>query len=227
MKGGLGNQLFQAAKVHDLISAGVNVSVNSYLLKKYDSPRNLEVSQLLDAIGAHVTFQPRLIRSKIAKLLSNFHIYTFGYNAYWQDIELSKNYIELVRSIYLKCSPGTNQYEGPLIHIRGGDYRKVIPHYENYLGRFLSTARDQIDFTNALVCTDDVPFSVAILEQLNCAIPINSTLRFEDLTRFSTILSPNSTFSWWAGVVGEAHILSPKSWPYERGWKLAKNEEFI
>ena len=112
------------------------------------------------------------------------------------------------------------------IHIRGGDYKSLESTFGNLSARFFESAIKQaaeyLDSDVPIwVFTDDPEYTKHLLGHgrrnyriLNSGETGDSLSTLILMTKTSMLITSNSTFSWWAGVLGnrDRRIFFPKPW---------------
>lgn len=138
-------------------------------------------------------------------------------SSYWQSLKCipSREECRKLFNVPKVADPGK-----PVVHLRGDDY-KTMPGTNMVSKAFLDKAAKcfECDISDFIVCTDDPEFakSIGIKEE-----QITHNSPWDDFTLMCSakklMISP-STFSWWAGYLGEhERILFPEGFgPWDNG----------
>jgi len=226
--GGLGNQMFQYA-----FGKGMEANVaydTSWSDKPHDPPRPYGLNKFrLGGItmvnansGLPIIHETDLYRynSEYQKLSNH---YFFGY---WQHVK----YIEPILSVlkdefkvqsmfltekYFNYKEQIFSGESVALHVRRGDYLTKGHHLLplEYYKNALSIIKDEERECKIFVFSDDLEWcKVNIPNAIYVDLPDYLSL---DLMRYCThIITANSTFSWWAGVlkVKSGLVFAPLRW---------------
>ncbi len=128
------------------------------------------------------------------------------------------------------------------LHVRAGDYlssSEYITLSEHYYKTSMEEANRQFPGCQLIVFSDDTNFAKNLLSNLTKAEFFDdSELRASEIILLMAlakcVITANSTFSYWAGVIGESFgssVISPESWFTDKvlpedffpsSWKLVK-----
>jgi len=223
LKGGLGNQLFQLAFCFNNLE---RIScINTYYLDKYISLRNLETQEIIKAIGLNVIHkeQPRIfLLSNLASKIFNEDIHLFAFNSYFQkSFKKSEDFREIAKNILLGNT--FKKKDKFILHIRGTDFINVFKDYEEMALGYYKKVIHHFRIKEIDVATDDQVFANRILRKIGVNYSIGN-YDFRDIASYNYIISMNSTFSWWAGYLGDSNIVNPTSNMNFRKWPKLKKE---
>jgi hypothetical protein len=151
------------------------------------------------------------------------------YDGYWQKIRYIQNqeyYINRVLKEKYNKDFVENKTNNIVLHIRRGDQATVlssniytildVEYYERAINYIKLHGES---FNEVTICSDDILWCMENLKKLTGVDKINysnSSSMLEDfllMYNAKYLISSNSTFSWWAGYVGNSvKFLIPKSW---------------
>jgi hypothetical protein len=215
--GGVGNQLFQIAAGYAYAKKhGKKLIVNPYnwfagqgtnpLVYKDTIFKNFEYGNCFtrDVIGIH---EKRFNYDELP-----FHEGSVSLSGYFQSLKYFEEYKD--EFISLLNLPEVDSEIDIAFHIRRGDYLKhaTIHHvcHTEYFEKFF----EKYKWQNIKVFTDD-PNHV-INEFLNYKFEIlHSDSDIKDLAYMSKcdiVVGSNSTFSWWAALIGDKTSYFPSKW---------------
>lgn len=233
IKGGLGNQLFQLSYIYNNYYArGIQIVINTSSLGKYThvDKRIFELDQVLKVLNINQEDAMEPISETISKIYSKFFSETFtpfALNGYFQDsFTFNLDLKQILSSVLL----GNIEYNNSaLIHIRGGDFRNVIKDYESRNDFFIEKAKKYIhqnDSDNIFYTSDDLDFAKNVIERHNIKAS-QIDIEFSDFSRFKSVISMNSSFSWWGSYLANSKLFSSKDNLGFRKWPKHPNETII
>lgn len=233
IKGGLGNQLFQLSYIYNNYYArGVQIVINTSSLEKYShvDKRIFELDQVVKELNINQEDTIEPLSEMVSKIYSKFFSETFtpfALNGYFQDsFTFNLDLKKILSSILLS---NIEENDSALIHIRGGDFRNAIQDYENRHDFFIVEAKKYIYqnyFNNIFYTSDDHDFAKNVIERHN----INASqidIEFSDFSKFKSVISMNSTFSWWGTYLANSKLFSSKDNLGFRKWPKHQNETII
>ena len=231
--GGLGNQLFQIAKALDLLSQyGGSVALSDkFLAKNVPVTRELVFPETVSKLHESGTFK-RLSEAIIYRNLNPaVRSYTssrrlqipslpgcHNYYGYFQEYEIVYRNKKQILELFSNLIPmPSDKIVSTAIHIRGGDYldsslyfRLTSAYYSNAIQKILESSEiNQID-----VFSNDKKLATKIISTLGEIFGPSIIFKFENrptnpihdliqISKYANIVTANSTFSWWAGFLGE------------------------
>ena len=159
------------------------------------------------------TFSPQSLDWKI----NRGYFQRFNENQIRTAIPLLNNYLQGVASnsdMFIRHKILTEKYQ--VIHIRRGDYLESKFGLLDFEFYFNSLAEN----IPLVVCTDDISLIPEIESYFQPEVvfsPANSSAweSFVIISNASPIIGSNSTFSWWASVIGasrDAIVKNPEPW---------------
>lgn len=236
MRGGLGNQLFQACFAIHLMNKNKKVLLDTAYytnLTPGDTPRKLE-----PIIAAHFKTAPmsKFIKKALRTLdlvtlehglefgsrYLEAHKKTLYFSGYWQSFHytdpVKKQLIEL-----LKIEPS---HPKMAIHIRRGDYvtNKNAAQFHgvldlNYYYKAIDLIASQRSISEIEIYSDDPEWAKQNFNRPGFVIKVMpSTDPFADLQKMakcSYFVIANSTYSWWAAYLSRAPdkiVIAPQKW---------------
>ncbi len=129
---------------------------------------------------------------------------------YYQDILINNlnNSIKIFRKLF---NISTIPFDRVVIHIRGTDF--INSKYNINLLNYYQSAINIYKSSKYYIVTDDTKFSLEIINKLKInhyeVISTDTLSDFLFIANSNKIISSNSTFSWWAGVLSFGAFLSP------------------
>lgn len=228
-RGQMGNQLFQIATV---LGVAKKNGIQPVFPEKI---RELSLNKVFDLrietkdFPVDVTIPERDNYEDI-QIPADGRVYSIsGYRQsylYFNNIDLSK-YIQ-IHPYHLSLP---KKYIG--IHIRRGDYvnsswirqlsqmvdiptRCELQYYQQAIKR-IHTEYGKIP---VIICTDDRKWAQEHLQEIDSTAILNPdpNLDFQCLYQAPYLIIPNSTFSWWAGYLGQHKVvISPSYWWHPNG----------
>lgn len=151
------------------------------------------------------------------------------YDGYWQNIRYVRNgkffIVGILKDRFFKEFV-QNRTSNIVLHIRRGDQATVLSSniYSilniDYYERAINYIKLQGEcFNEITICSDDIQWCKENVQKLTGVEKINysnsSSMIQDFLLMFNAkyLISSNSTFSWWAGYVGNSvEFLIPKRW---------------
>jgi hypothetical protein len=147
------------------------------------------------------------------------------YDGYWQNSKYIKNQELFIKTLF-NFKLEAEKINNIVIHVRRGDLATSLSkniynvldmnYYENAIDKIKSYG---VFINEVTICSDDISWCMENIKQLRDVEIIhfsNSTSMGED---FSTmyyakyLICSNSTFSWWAGFIGESKkMIIPGKW---------------
>ncbi len=232
VKGGLGNQLFQAAlgivlertlgvTAYFLTdSYGTDTHGRSYLLDSFASLRDRRAT-LADVPGVKLLTEEALAPlapeqriERIAAILGSEE--RLALDGYWQDERYWGDSADAVRArLVPDVGPQTRAAGERIralgaigIHVRRGDYGHHGLARVEYFLRALQAIRDETGVSLAFYATDEPNFCRYEFRGVKdlVALPGNPLVPFDDFFLLSCcrhFVVSNSSFSWWAAFLGE------------------------
>lgn len=151
------------------------------------------------------------------------------YDGYWQKIEFIQNQEYFIKEVLKeKYKKEFVEYktDSIVLHIRRGDQATAlssniysildVEYYERAINYIKSNGES---FDEVTICSDDILWCIVNIKKLSGVNKINyssSSSMIEDfllMYNAKYLISSNSTFSWWAGYVGNSiKFLIPKKW---------------
>ena len=151
------------------------------------------------------------------------------YDGYWQNIRYIQNqeyYINRVLKEKYNKDFVENKTNNIVLHIRRGDQATVlssniytildVEYYERAINYIKLHGES---FNEVTICSDDILWCIKNIKKIAGVDKINysnSSSMIEDfllMYNAKYLISSNSTFSWWAGYVGNSvKFLIPKRW---------------
>jgi hypothetical protein len=220
--GGVGNQLFQVAagyayaKKHNKIlyintsgwtaSQGSSPEIYKSTLFKnflYSSPVTRDVIGISEK-GCDFSEIPQSVGS-------------VSLNGYWQSLKYFEEYKDeflplLGMSDDIKFKPTENDV---CFHIRRGDYLKFARIHHVCNTEYFNKLFDKFSDKNIYVLTDSQDYVLDEFRNKDFKL-VTTSSDLEDLTfmsRFNNIVCSNSSFSWWASLIGGAkNVYVPSRW---------------
>lgn len=239
--GGLGNNLFQIAYGEFLSKKGYNIQYNLFLTQKnilttllgWSIHRNEITNQLLK--DKNVTNKINLIDiiflifSFIKKRIANEKLYNiseseekryFGYAV--QGPHLNKEIFDLL-SLKIRNSFQNkikNNVNNTIMHIRRGDFSREYSLTDDYYIQALKYLKPQ---NNVIVVTDDSNIITHVKENIfqNAKLSDGKSMVDDFFTIFNAknIIMSNSTFCYWACILGNAEkVTYPSKISTNQGW---------
>lgn len=246
LQGGLGNQLFGWAAglgVSSELNSALSLDISKLQYRKYE----LDSFRLDDFIDT--TIVANNMRNKFLKASSNFVESSFHYDerirkiqnsvtlrGYFQSPKYFQSVTQLVRSrVVLKNE--TQEYSSLesiikkdktlAVHVRRGDYVGLQNYHgltsENYFNNAISFARRTTNFDGIVVFSDDVEIAKRVIPAADVFVsseqlpsPAENLIL---MSKCSALIGSNSSFSWWAGFLGDnpsAIRIFPRPWFSEK-----------
>lgn len=237
--GGLGNQLFQFAYAYAYANENkARLVINTYyqnylwnkgatassnrvfsLLKLGVIPKKLDIINKRETFIIHYLICYRITRLKITRAILELFtkkIYLDGYFQGPKEFQTSAKSISKIKTLYMLNNGKLDLKNKCVIHIRAGDilkhpwnqhcgssyYKKAI----NYLIRKKKCKKFEV------IC-EDVKYAKKILgfnSNLKFLKPASEIQDFNRLCSYKYLIAANSTYSWWAGILGRCEFfLSP------------------
>lgn len=151
------------------------------------------------------------------------------YDGYWQNIRYIENqeyYIKRVLKEKYKIDLVENKTDNIVLHVRRGDQATVlsssiytildVAYYERAIN-YLKLQGES--FNEVTICSDDIFWCIKNIKKLAGVDKINYSYSASMIDDFllmynaKFLICSNSTFSWWAGYVGNSvKFLIPKRW---------------
>lgn len=215
--GGVGNQLFQIAAGYAYAKKhGKKLIINPYnwfagqgtnpLVYKDTIFKNFEYGNCFtrDVIGIH---EKRFNYDELP-----FHVGSVSLNGYFQSLKYFEEYKD--EFISLLNLPEVDSEIDIAFHIRRGDYLKhaTIHHvcHTEYFEKFFEKYKGQ----NIKVFTDDPNHVINEFPNYKFEI-LHSDSDIKELAYMSKcdiVVGSNSTFSWWAALIGDKTSYFPSKW---------------
>lgn len=229
LAGGLGNNLFQVSYGYYLESKGFDVVYNTSLLRnnvitkylKWSVHENQILSSLLSGkkctneIGFYdftyliYTFIKKKITKDNLYRAPNYKRYNrfFGYFAIGEHLN-DDVFFKLRQRILSIEEKSPEKLNDVTIHIRRGDFSEnVILGYDYYRGA-LDLVKEK---GNILLVTDDKKILKDVKVALGCEISLSNAKSMKEdffhIFHSKVVVMSNSTFCYWASVLGEAEML--------------------
>jgi len=219
--GGIGNQLFQIAagyayaKKHD---KKLFINTNGWTASQGVSPEEYKTSLLSnfsywrvytrDVIGI---FEQDCSYVEIPYRLDNVSLH-----GYYQSLKYFEEYkdefISLLNLPEIGFSPTKDDV---CFHIRRGDYLKFANIHHVCDTKYFERFFNQFAMKNIYVLTDSPDYVLKEFKDMNFKL-VKTDSELEDLTlmsKFDTIVCSNSSFSWWASLIGgSTNVYVPSKW---------------
>lgn len=147
------------------------------------------------------------------------------YDGYWQNSKYIINQELFIKSLF-NFKLETKNKNNIVIHVRRGDLATSlsknlynildINYYENAIDKIKSYG---VSINEVTICSDDISWCIENIKHISNVDIIsysNSTSMNEDfftMYKANYLICSNSTFSWWAGFIGESKkMIIPKKW---------------
>ncbi|MCW3786767.1 alpha-1,2-fucosyltransferase [Plebeiibacterium sediminum] len=231
------HQGFEVDKVFDIQIKHVDVKNLSRLRSDYPSVINKIKSKLLGGVKLKSThiFQNNFDFSKIENQ-KDYYL-----EGYWQNcntylikdnlrsfIKFKSFSLSTKNKNVLECINSSNSVG---VHIRRGDYlnKENISHFEQVGVEYYLKAKEIIqsklkDNVQFFFFSDDIDFVKSNydwgcnVKYIDWNVGDKSYLDMYLMANCKGLIIPNSTFSWWAGILGKdkKHVVAPKYWWQDR-----------
>jgi hypothetical protein len=237
LTGGLGNQVFQLAAIHQWSKQNMTNPSCSFV-SSGRTIRLFDSAELAEMLGFRIkSRRPLICRTKYHE--KSFHYEKEFFNR--KNISLATGFFQswmyhdqvladLKQSIDVlgrQCGCGLKEYDiENSIHIRRGDYRtdsKARDHHGLLSFEYFADAIHSSYLTGEIfhIFSDETEVAISEMNQIlpdvqftqgNC--PFENVVC--DLFRMSktkkTLIISNSSFSWWSGRLSDAAVLTPNPW---------------
>jgi hypothetical protein len=172
----------------------------------------------------------RLTRLKfVTKLLELIFCtrYLDGYFQADEDFKKSKKYLSDIKGLYSTSSQKNYlRQNGCAIHIRAGDLLSQPWNQlcgKDYYNKSIDLMKKNRNIKHFVVVTENIGYAKELLVDrlvdLEFLEPSDEISDFFTLTSYKNLISANSTFSWWAGILGEASFFISPKYFYKNGDK--------
>lgn len=254
LAGGLGNQIFQlgvalyVAKKHNTKKVVIDDSslasyevqrvneLNSFFnfekanLKVYQEPFFLTKLRLPIHFAFPFKLSPFVGDRNLQVVINAEKSYFRIFDGYFQS---SLNQSDFDEEIALLKDIFVNKYsenkDGCVIHIRGGDFVKlgwnsVTP--KEYYASAIKMMREKYDINKFYIVSDDKEYSTSILNGLNIDYEFIGGSMEEDfylINSFQKRILSSSTFALWASALGDndnSIVIAPEFWTPDRKRKI-------
>jgi hypothetical protein len=154
------------------------------------------------------------------------------YDGYWQKYRFVKESIDFLRdNIFVdRSSSGIQPFKKNntvALHIRGGDYFKSDNHIVlgiEYYRKAVNQIKEKVEKPQFHVFTNDIKYAKEIISKLelsnyNVISSSDATHDFLKMTTCNHYITANSTYSWWAAVLGKgstSDIFAPSCWKVDK-----------
>lgn len=137
---------------------------------------------------------------------------------YWQRLEYSHFFLPELKMIFSSTSINEDSL---MIHVRRGDFRGTPSFLENNYYEFaLQTSLQEIcdQIENVYVISDDAELDLSDFDfpsGIKMKAKQSSMQDFQSLVNAKYLIISRSTFSWWAGMIGNGRVFYPSPWDSE------------
>ena len=236
--GGIGNQLFIVAAAYSYAKKyGKELYINP---SKWSGSQGRHVNNYKDTIFKNFKYSSYYTRDVISIKEKRFnydeppfHRGSVSFDGYFQSLKYFQDYKdEFINLLNLPEVKKDFIHEKSVgFHIRRGDYLK-FPHIFNVCDtNYFNERFEEFKDYEINVFTDSDDHVLAEFPDKNFRI-IKGNNELEDLTiitHHSTIVCSNSSFSWWASIMGvhKNKILVPSKWLLDRDCSDIYTNEMI
>jgi len=231
LQGGLGNYLFQIAAAYSKsLDLGVDFVVNPNNIQIVHNPLSNYTKNILknvslneDMVINQIYYEPYFHYSPIPNFMSDTILH-----GYFQSEKYFKNNKDKILEFFiddkticgLKERYGDNlKTETCAIHVRRGDYLKLLEHHPtqdmNYYDKAVSyIGKDKTFF----IFSDDIEWCKENFKHLKNVVFVEGNEDYEDLYLMSLCrnnIIANSSFSWWGSCLNKNKnkiVIAPKKW---------------
>ena len=219
--GGLGNQMFQYAFGKAIEKNGLPVT---YEISWYNKPQevirpfHLNRFRLTLKIGTFSSDRPTIHEKEFYRFVPN-HLQRHDANffGYWQNRKYLESVLPELKDEF-RVNPGlyTEEYlnwKGKILssdnsvslHIRRGDYLTKGHHLLplSYYTDCLKYLMERFDNLSIFIFSDDIAWCKENIKNVEGYIDLEDYLCLDLMRMCTHKITANSTFSWWAGILGE------------------------
>jgi hypothetical protein len=240
--GGLGNQMFQYAFGRQMAENGIEVAFDiSWSNQPHDPPRpyGLDKIRTTVQISSFIKTIPTIHEADFYRFNSVFQkLDNHNFFGYWQNIQYIQGILPQLKEEF-KIRPDflTDEYvrlktkivlekESIALHIRRGDYLTKGHHLLPI--EYYTEALKQVEGT-LYIFSDDIPWCKTQFENA-IFVDLPDYLCLDLMKTCTHKITANSTFSWWAGILGDTDgkIFAPKRWRLnDKEENVIEEEKFI
>lgn len=224
LMGGLGNQLFQYAfgKAHKRDSVAYDIS---------NFRKGGHRFYMLDKFNVNLTFSPFVNKSTVTDSISRpkfdmdfLSMKNKNYFGYWQYIEYFQHLLPILKE---EVTVRKEFYTKEFLELREKVTDKIAVHVrrDDYL---TSNTIDNLSFAyyyeaiektegDLYVFSDDIPWCKSVFTEKYfnrkiTFVQLPYYLDFELMKLCPKKITANSTFSWWASILGGGQVITPNIW---------------
>jgi len=219
--GGVGNQLFQVATGYAYAKKhkkNLYINTNRWTASQGTSPTEYQTSlfknfaywntHTRDVVGIH---EQGCNYAEIPFKLGNVSL-----NGYYQSLKYFEDYkSEFISQLGMPDVTFKPTENDVCFHIRRGDYLKFARIHHVCNTEYFNKLFDKFSDKNIYVLTDSQDYVLDEFRNKDFKL-VTTSSDLEDLTfmsRFNNIVCSNSSFSWWASLIGGAkNVYVPSRW---------------